>query len=66
MRATSSKGSVNEKQLLVDTTGLQSILSCGYRTAVKIGTDAGARVQNGRRVLWNTKKLQQYLDAISE
>ncbi len=42
------------------------MLSCGRVSAVEIGTAAGARIQVGRRVLWNVKKVQQYLDAISE
>ena len=50
----------------VDTAGLQAMLSSGRKTAVEIGTAAGARIQVGRRVLWNVKKVQQYLDAISE
>ncbi len=65
MRATRAKGKV-ENQMLVDTNGLQEMLSAGRPAAVKIGTDAGARVQSGRRVFWNVRKVQQYIDAISE
>lgn len=50
----------------VDTAGLQALLMAGRATAVKIGTEAGARIQIGRRVLWNVSKVQQYLDSISE
>lgn len=50
----------------VDTKGLQAMLSSGRQTAVEIGTAAGAKIQVGRRVLWNVKKVQQYLDAVSE
>ena len=50
----------------VDTTGLREMLNCGRVTAVKIGTDAGARIQIGRRVLWNVDKIQKHLDKISE
>lgn len=65
MRATKSKGSV-ENRILVDTLGLQELLCAGRPAAVRIGTDAGARVQSGRRVFWNVKKVQRYLDEISE
>ena len=50
----------------VDTAGLQALLMAGKKTAIEIGTAAGARVQVGRRVLWNVAKVQKYLDAISE
>lgn len=65
MRATRTKGKV-ENKMLVDTNGLQEMLSAGRPAAVKIGTEAGARVQSGRRVFWNVRKVQQYIDAISE
>lgn len=60
------KSGEEKKPLLVDTLGLQEILSSGRPAAVRIGTEAGARVQAGRRVFWNVKKIQQYLDMISE
>lgn len=66
MRATKAKGSNTAAKMLVDTNGLQEMLCAGRPAAVKIGTDAGARVQTGRRVFWNVKKVQQYIDAISE
>lgn len=66
MRMTKNKGNTGNTQMLVDTPGLQEILSSGRPAAVRIGTEAGARVQAGRRVFWNVKKIQQYLDAISE
>lgn len=49
---------------LVDTLELQILLCCGRVSAVKIGETAGARVQLGRRVLWNVSKIQKYLDEI--
>lgn len=60
------KSGEEKKPLLVDTLGLQEILSSGRPAAIRIGTEAGARVQAGRRVFWNVKKIQQYLDMISE
>lgn len=55
-----------ENKKTVDTVGLQAMLSCGRKSSVDIGIAAGARIQVGRRVLWNVKKVQQYLDTISE
>ena len=65
MKATSADKRVSEK-LLVDTETLQNMLCAGRPAAIKIGTDAGARVQSGRRVFWNVKKIERYLDTISE
>ncbi len=66
MNMTKAKGTTKENQLLVDTLGLQEMLCAGRPAAVQIGTNAGARVQSGRRVFWNVKKIQQYLDSVSE
>lgn len=60
------KTELNNQRKTVDTFELQSMLGCGRKGAVDVGTAAGARVQIGRRVFWNVKKVQQYLDAISE
>ena len=49
-------------RLLISTDELKGILSCGRYTATKIGTEAGARVQMGKRLLWNREKIQKYLD----
>ncbi|MBQ4536227.1 MAG: hypothetical protein II994_01255 [Lachnospiraceae bacterium] len=65
MNATKAKNNTNSP-ILVDTLGLQEMLCAGRPAAIKIGTEAGARVQAGRRVFWNVKKVQQYLDQISE
>ena len=54
------------KELTVDTAGLQKITNSGRQTAVEIGMAAGARIQIGRRVMWNVKKIERYLDSISE
>ena len=56
----------NENSLAVDTVGLQEILGSGRKTAVNIGTAAGAKIYVGRRVLWNVGKIKKYLDEISE
>lgn len=50
----------------IDTKELQEMLSCGRVTAVQIGNNANAKIQIGRRVLWNVRKINDYLDSISE
>ena len=52
-------------KLAVTTEDLQSILSCGRKSAVDIGEMAEAKIQLGRRVLWNVEKLKVYLNSIS-
>lgn len=55
-----------ENRKTVDTPELQQMLGCGRKSAVDIGIAAGARIQIGRRVLWNVSKIEKYLDAVSE
>lgn len=58
---------ITSNTMCVDTNGLaKDYLRCGRKTAVDIGTSANARIQVGKRVLWNLKKIQQYIDSISE
>lgn len=51
--------------LTVDTEGLAAMLSCGEATARKIGEQAGARIEMGRRVLYLVTKVQRYLESIA-
>lgn len=55
----------NEEARLMDTIELQAYLSLGRNSAVDIGNKAGSRVNFGRRVLWDRKKIDLYLDSIS-
>lgn len=64
MRAT-KKSEMVINQVAVTTENLQNILDCGRPTAVEIGTLAKAKVEIGRRVLWNVSKVQKYLDSIA-
>ena len=67
MRATYKNADMaTEKKLAVDTKELQEMLGCGRFTAYEIGTQAGARMRLGKRVLWNVNKVKAYLDCISE
>ena len=65
MRAT-KKSEMVVNQVAVTTENLQNILDCGRPTAVEIGTLAKARVEIGRRVLWNVSKVQSYIDSLAE
>ena len=56
----------NEKFLTVNADTLAGMLNCGRATAVKIGTDAGAKIQIGRRTLYKVSIIERYLDAIAE
>ena len=64
MRAT-QKSEMVMNQVAVTTENLQNILDCGRPTAVEIGKLAKARVEIGRRVLWNVSKVQKYHDSIA-
>lgn len=66
MNATKREATAVIDKMAVDAAGLQAMLGVGRKTAVEIGTAAGARCQIGRRVLYNVSKVQAYLDEISE
>ena len=53
------------KKLAVTTDELQEMLGCGRYTACQIGLKAEARMQLGKRVLWNVHKVKAYLESIS-
>lgn len=50
------------RSICVTTETLAECLDCGKHTAIKIGTDAGAKIKIGRRVLWDIAKIKHYLD----
>ena len=55
----------NTPRLTVTTDELQALLGCGRKSAVDIGELAEARIQLGKRVLWNVEKVKIYLNLIS-
>ena len=65
MNATKKNDLLLCEKVLLDTPQLAQMLSCGRATAIKIGEAAGARLQIGKRVLWNVKKVQKYLDQMA-
>lgn len=54
-----------EYPIAVDIKTLSAMLSCGQATARKIGAEAGAEIRINRRVLFNVKKIREYIDSIS-
>lgn len=52
-------------RLTITTEELQVLLGCGRKSAVDIGELAEAKIQLGRRVLWNVEKIKIYLNLIS-
>lgn len=55
----------SEKVLTTDATGLAGMLECGLATATRIGNEAGARIQIGRRVLYKVSKVEEYLNTLA-
>lgn len=66
MRATRKQKIPLSSMVAVSANTLAGILDCGRATAVKIGTDANARIQVGKRVLYNVEKIRRYLDSLAE
>ena len=62
MRKTTESQLELKHRMLISTADLQEFLSCGRSTTIKIGTEAGAKIQIGKRVLWNREKIQKYLN----
>ncbi len=65
MNATTRNNSFDNR-ITLTSEELALFMGCGRKAAVNAGMEAGARVQIGRRVLWNVRKIQDYLDQISE
>lgn len=53
--------------LTVSTKQLMELLNCGRPTAVKVGIEAGAKIVIGeRKILWNLRAIQRYLDTVAQ
>lgn len=66
MRATTQFPEATKRErIAVNTKELQAMLGCGRKTAVDIGEQAGAKIQIGRRVLWNPIVVKEYIAQIS-
>lgn len=53
-------------RLLVNTHELMAALGCGRPSAIEIGTEAGAKVMLGRKVMWNLAAVRKHLDSTAE
>lgn len=56
----------HQEQLAVDLKTLMGMIGAGRTAASKLAEAAGARFMIGGRVLYNVKKIQAYMDQISE
>ena len=54
-----------DNAVYVDAEGLAAIISCGRSTAIKLGKEAGARVQIGKSVRYSVEKVKAYLDGLT-
>lgn len=52
-------------KVLVNAESLAKILDCGRPTALRIGAEAGARVQFGKRVLYKVDIIEKYLNGLA-
>lgn len=58
-------GLETHEKITITTDELRALLGCGRKSAVEIGELAEARVQFGKRVLWNVEKVKVYINLIS-
>lgn len=50
---------------LMDTEELRAYTNLGRNNAMKLGDEIGARVQIGKRVLWDRLKIDQYFNSLT-
>lgn len=50
---------------LMDTEELRAYTNLGRNNAMRLGEEIGARVQIGRRVLWDKRKVDEYFDSLT-
>ena len=49
----------------MDNEELRTYTNLGRNTAMKLGEEIGARVQIGKRVLWDRVKIDAYFDSLT-
>lgn len=59
--ATSTKGDSR----LINTDELRAYTNLGRNNAMKLGDEIGARVQIGKRILWDRIKIDQYFNSLT-
>lgn len=50
---------------LMDTEELRAYTNLGRNNAMKLGEEIGAKVKIGKRVLWDRRKIDKYLDELT-
>ncbi|MDY2814580.1 MAG: hypothetical protein SOU03_11630 [Dorea sp.] len=50
---------------LMDTEELRAYTNLGRNNAMKLGEEIGAKVRIGRRVLWDRRKIDEYLNSLT-
>ena len=53
------------KARMMDTEELRAYTNLGRNSAMKLGEEIGAKVQNGRRVLWDRRKIDEYFNSLT-
>ena len=64
MRNRTVTATVGESRLM-DTEELRAYTNLGRNNAIKLGEEIGAKVQIGRRVLWDRRKIDEYFNSLT-
>ena len=64
MKNRTSTAAIGESRLK-DTEELRAFTNLGRNNAMKLGEEIGAKVQIGRRVLWDRVKIDQYFNSLT-
>ena len=64
MRNRTITTTVGESRLM-DTEELRAYTNLGRNNAMKLGEEVGAKVQIGRRVLWDRRKIDEYFNSLT-
>lgn len=65
MRLKENSSAAVEARML-NTRELQSYIGLGRNNAMKFGEEAGAKVKLGKRVLWDKRKIDRYVDTLTK
>lgn len=60
MRKTSESTCKIQERILLTTKEMQNLFGCGRAAAIRLGEDANARVDVGKRVFWNKARLKAF------
>ena len=64
MRNRTITATVGESRLM-DTEELRAYTNLGRNNAMKLGEEIGAKVQIGRRVFWDRRKIAAYFNSLT-